>query len=67
MPPAAGRNDFTHKVGVAEKEAAETVYWLEICRDTGLGPQKLVEELLDESGQLLAILVTIGRKTKKNL
>ena len=64
---AESRNDFTHKVGVAEKEAAETVYWLEICRDTGLGPQKLVEELLDESGQLLAILITIGRKTKKSL
>ncbi|HLP78457.1 MAG TPA: four helix bundle protein [Candidatus Paceibacterota bacterium] len=61
------KNDFVHKVGVAEKEAAETIYWLEICRDTGLGAEKLIAELLDESGQLLAILITIGRKTRKNL
>ena len=62
---AESRSDFVHKVGVAEKEAAETVYWLEICRDTGLGPEKPMAALLDEAGQLLAILITIGRKTKK--
>ena len=62
---AESRSDFIHKVGVAEKEAAETVYWLEICRDTGLGTEKQIIELLDESGQLLAILITIGRKAKR--
>ena len=36
---AESRNDFVHKVGVAEKEAAETIYWLEICRDTKLGAE----------------------------
>ena len=62
---AESRNDFVHKVGVAEKEAAETIYWLEICRDTKLGAAKQISDLLDESGQLLAILITIGRKAKK--
>ena len=62
---AESKNDFIHKVGIAEKEAAETIYWLEICRDTGTGPEKQISELLDESGQLLAILITIGRNTKK--
>jgi four helix bundle protein len=61
------KSDFVHKIGVAEKEAAETVYWLEICQDTGLGSEAQIAELLDESGQLLAILITIGRKTKKIL
>ena len=61
---AESKNDFIHKVGIAEKEAAETIYWLEICRDTGLGSQKQISELLNESGQLLAILITIGRKAK---
>jgi len=64
---AESKSDFIHKVGIAEKEAAETVYWSEICRDTGLGSGKMIAELLDESGQLLAILITIGRKTKKTL
>ncbi len=61
---AESRNDFIHKVGVAEKEAAETIYWLEICRDTKLGTEKQISDLLNEANQLLAILITIGRKTK---
>jgi four helix bundle protein len=61
---ADSRNDFIHKVGVAEKEAAETIYWLEICRDTKLGPVDQIAELLNEASQLLAILITIGRKAK---
>ena len=62
---AESRSDFIHKVGLAEKEAAETIYWLEICRDTKLGSERHILDLLDEAGQLLAILVTIGRKAKK--
>jgi four helix bundle protein len=61
---AESRNDFIHKVGVAEKEAAETIYWLKICRDTKLGTENRISELLNEAGQLLAILITIGRKAK---
>ncbi len=56
--------DFIHKVGVAEKEASETAYWLEICHDAPLGQPEAVKPLLNESGQLLAILTTIGRKAK---
>jgi four helix bundle protein len=63
---AESKDDFVHKIGVAEKEAAETIYWLEICRDSGIGPEKQIAGLLDESGQLLAILITIGRKAKNN-
>jgi four helix bundle protein len=62
---AESRDDFVHKTGVAEKEAAETIYWLEICRETRLGTEKQIAELLDEANQLLAILITIGRKAKK--
>jgi four helix bundle protein len=64
---AESKGDFVHKIGVAEKEAAETAYWLEICRDAGLGSEKQIAELLNEPGQLLAILVTIGRKAKNHL
>ena len=58
------KSDFIHKVGIAEKEASETEYWLQICQRTGLGGKE-VERLLDESQQLLAILTTIGRNAKK--
>ncbi|HEY4417542.1 MAG TPA: four helix bundle protein [Verrucomicrobiae bacterium] len=61
---AESKNDFIHKIGVAEKEAAETICWLEMCCEAGPGQQKPIAELLDGSGQLLAILITIGRKAK---
>ena len=30
---AESRNDFIHKIGVVEKEAAETQYWLELSQE----------------------------------
>lgn len=60
---AESKDDFIHKVGIAEKEAAETEYWLMICkRSWSTFPE--IESLLDESRQLLAILTTIGRNAK---
>jgi four helix bundle protein len=62
---AESRSDFVHKIGVAEKEAAETVYWLEICKETGIGSVETIQQLHKEAGELLAILITIGCKAKK--
>jgi four helix bundle protein len=61
---AESKSDFIHKVGIAEKEASETEYWLLICQRAKLGADG-VASLLDEARQLLAILTTIGRKAKK--
>ena len=61
---AESRNDFIHKVGIAEKEASETAYWLEICEASTLGRPEEVTVLLKEANELLAILTTIGRKAK---
>jgi four helix bundle protein len=63
---AESKDDFIHKIGIAEKEAAETIYWLEICQETKLGANEMVDGLHKEAGELLAILITIGRKTKKS-
>jgi len=52
-------------VNLAEKEAAETVYWLEICMEAGLGTFAKIQGLAQEAKELLAILTTIGRNTKK--
>jgi four helix bundle protein len=61
---AESKDDFIHKIGVAEKEASETGYWLEICADAGIGAPGAINPLLGESVELLAILTTIGRKAK---
>jgi four helix bundle protein len=61
---AESKSDFIHKVGVAEKEASETVYWLEICEGALVGDANEVRVCLKESRELLAIVTTIGRKAK---
>ena len=39
---AESRGDFIHKIGIAEKEAAETEYWLELFTEESIGdPEKL--------------------------
>ena len=61
---AESRDDFVPKVGVAEKEASETVYWLEICEAAPLGNAADTIALLKEANELLAIITTVGRKAK---
>jgi len=61
---AESKADFIHKVAVAEKEAAETEYWLLLCLESRLAVTE-ADKLLGESRELLAILVTIGRNAKR--
>ena len=63
---AESRNDFIHKVAIVEKEAAETQYWLDLCRDANVGTATDLEWLYDESTQLLAIFTSIGKTAKAN-
>ena len=62
---AESKADFVHKVNLAEKEAAEALYWLELCQEAGLGDLARIQALHDEAKQILAILVAIGRNSKK--
>jgi four helix bundle protein len=61
---AESKEDFIHKTGIAEKEAAETVYWLEICVRGKSGSDAGAQRLLAEANELLAIITTINRKAK---
>ncbi len=63
---AESRNDFIHKIGIVEKEAAETRYWLELGQETHLGGAQERQWLLQESAELLAIFTSIGKTTKGN-
>jgi len=63
---AFSRRDFIQKIAVAEKEASETAYWLEICSETSLGGNDVCSELVTEAGELLAIFTSIGRSVRAN-
>jgi four helix bundle protein len=61
---AESRADFIHKIAIVEKEAAETQYWLELCRETKYLNCNGLSELQRESRELLAIFTSIGKTSK---
>lgn len=62
---ARSRADFIYKLGIVEEEADETLYWLEMLRELGLGNKERTASLLKEVGELVAIF-SASRITAKN-
>jgi four helix bundle protein len=61
---AESRSDFIHKIGIVEKETAETQYWLGLCEEAGIDGADERSWLLLESGELLAIFTAAGKTAK---
>ena len=61
---AVSRADFVNKIGIVEKEASESQYWLELCEMREIGEREERKKLVKESGELLAIFTTIGKTTR---
>ncbi len=59
------RQDFIHKLGIAQKEARESLYWLRLLTESGLVVQKRLTPLIQETNELIAILTAIILKCKK--
>lgn len=49
---------------IACKEARETHYWIRLLIKTNIIPENLLNGLLDESNQLVAILTTITKNSR---
>lgn len=64
---AESRADFIHKIAVVEKECAETCYWLELFHESHARSVSVPEHLISEADELLAIFVTIGKRTKAGI
>jgi four helix bundle protein len=61
---AESHADFIHKIGVVEKEASETHYWLELCQESGIGESIDCAWLLQESDELIRIFTRVGKTAK---
>ena len=62
---ARSKAEFIAKMGDCVKELDETIYWLELISESGIMPARKLEPLQNESEQLLAIFITITKKTKR--
>ena len=63
---AESRADFVHKVGIANKELREALYWLRLAQDAGLVADSELQPLLEEADELVAILTSSIRTAKQN-
>jgi four helix bundle protein len=60
------RAEFASKVGVAEEEADESAYWLELVVEGQLLSAARVAPLLQEANELTAILAASGKTVRSN-
>jgi len=63
---ARSKLEFIAKIGLVVEEADETVFWLELVRDTGTLEGEDVNEALREANELLAIFAASQITAKKN-
>ena len=56
--------DFVHKLGIAQKEAYETIYWLKVLYGSELMPKEKYDELITEVCELHKILSASIRTAK---
>ena len=60
--------EFISKLAVVEEEADETLFWLELIKEMGISNEPVVDTLMQESDELIAIIVSsikTARSTKK--
>lgn len=63
---ARSRREFIAKLGIVEEEADESSYWLELIIEGKVMEQKLVQPLLDESNEIVSMIVQSLKTAKKN-
>ena|SRR5688572_112847 len=56
--------EFIAKMGDSLKELEETLYWFELCEESGVMTRKEVAPLAKETDELIAIMTTIVKKVK---
>ena len=64
---AESKNDFIHKFAIAQKEANEAVYWLELLKATGYLSEKEFENISSDSIAILKLITSILKTTKKQI
>jgi four helix bundle protein len=49
--------DFIAKMGIVEEEADESMFWMELLGETGIVKQELLDNLLQEANEIIAMTV----------
>ena len=61
------RAEFVSKLAIVEEEADETMFWLELIKEMEISTESMIDGLLKESDEIVAIIVSSIKTTKKKL
>jgi four helix bundle protein len=60
------RADFVHKLGIAQKEARESLYWLRLLSESGIVRKGRMGQLMKETEEPVSIVTAIVVKCKRS-
>jgi four helix bundle protein len=64
---AESKSDFIHKFAIAQKEANESVYWLELLKATDYLNDNEFENINSDAIAILKLITSILKTTKSQL
>ena len=64
---AQSKLDFIHKLSIAQKECDESLYWLELLKETKYIDEKVFKSIYTQAVEVLKIIKSIIISTKKIL
>ena len=64
---AESKTDFKHKMSIAQKEINETIYWLELLKETGYLTDEQFQSICDDAVEIIKLLTSIIKSTKANI
>lgn len=63
---AVSKKDFINKIGIAQKEADETLYWIELLHETGYIADAEYGSIKTDCEELIKILMAISKTSTRN-
>lgn len=64
---AETKNDFKHIMGIAQKEINETIYWLELLKETDYLTNEQFDSINTDAIELIKLITAILKSTKANI
>ncbi len=64
---AESKLDFIHKMGIAQKECDESIYWLELLRETDFINKKEFTSITNDAIELLKMIRSSIMTARKNV
>ena len=63
---AESKADFKHKLAIAQKEINETIYWLELLKETDFLSKSQFESIHEDGIEIIKLLTSILKTIKNN-